>query len=273
MSTPGGGYVGPGGTPGSGSIQSQPLAPPTGASSAAPAFQGDPSLPRGLRNNNPLNLSYVQGQPGVIGRMAARAIPRRGHGHRCRGQSVQIYQDRDGLTTPRQIITKWAPGSNGNNPNAYAQSVAQASGLNPDQPINMRDPVQAAKLIHRMPLVENGRAVDPAAINAGVAMAMAGPQRRISPGAWWRRSVTCARPAPGGSIVSRFPASPSGGRLSECLAFLREGDALVVTKPDRLARSTAELLKIEADLSKRGVGLVVLSMGGERLDTGNPPAS
>jgi DNA invertase Pin-like site-specific DNA recombinase len=54
------------------------------------------------------------------------------------------------------------------------------------------------------------------------------------------------------------------------LAFVREGDVLMVTKPDRLARSTAELLAIEADLSKRGVGLVVLSMGGERLDTRNP---
>src|SRR3984957_14476132 len=59
-------------------------------------------------------------------------------------------------------------------------------------------------------------------------------------------------------------------RLAECLAFLRDGDVLMVTKPDRLARSTAELLAIEADLSKRGVGLVVLSMGGERLDTRNP---
>ena len=59
-------------------------------------------------------------------------------------------------------------------------------------------------------------------------------------------------------------------KLAECLAFLREGDVLTVTKPDRLARSTAELLAIEADLSKRGIGLVVLSMGGERLDTRNP---
>ena len=58
--------------------------------------------------------------------------------------------------------------------------------------------------------------------------------------------------------------------LKACLEFLREGDALVVTKPDRLARSTAVLLTIEADLSKRGVGLVVLSVGGERLDTRNP---
>lgn len=58
--------------------------------------------------------------------------------------------------------------------------------------------------------------------------------------------------------------------LAECLAFLRSGDVLAVTKPDRLARSTAELLTIEADLTKRGIGLVVLSMGGEKLDTRNP---
>lgn len=59
-------------------------------------------------------------------------------------------------------------------------------------------------------------------------------------------------------------------KLTECLAFLRDGDVLMVTKPDRLARNTAELLTIEADLTKRGIGLIILSMGGERLDTRNP---
>jgi DNA invertase Pin-like site-specific DNA recombinase len=58
--------------------------------------------------------------------------------------------------------------------------------------------------------------------------------------------------------------------LTACLEFLRKGDALMVTKPDRLARSTADLLSIEADLTRRGIGLVVLSMGGEKLDTRNP---
>ena len=33
-------------------------------------------------------------------------------------------------------------------------------------------------------------------------------------------------------------------KLAECLAFMREGDVLTVTKPDRLARSTAELLSM-----------------------------
>jgi DNA invertase Pin-like site-specific DNA recombinase len=66
------------------------------------------------------------------------------------------------------------------------------------------------------------------------------------------------------SSVAKRPA------LTEALAFMRQGDALAVTKPDRLARNTAELLTIEADLSKRGIGLVVLSIGGDRLDTRNP---
>ncbi len=58
--------------------------------------------------------------------------------------------------------------------------------------------------------------------------------------------------------------------LADALAFLREGDTLVVTKPDRLARSTRELLDIEDGLRARGIGLTVLSMGGEQLDTSKP---
>ncbi|MFC4169556.1 recombinase family protein [Teichococcus aestuarii] len=56
-------------------------------------------------------------------------------------------------------------------------------------------------------------------------------------------------------------------RLAEALRFVRSGDVLVVTKPDRLARSTADLLSIVTDLEKRGVALLVLSMGGQPVDT------
>jgi DNA invertase Pin-like site-specific DNA recombinase len=65
----------------------------------------------------------------------------------------------------------------------------------------------------------------------------------------------------------------SRAKLTECLGFLRAGDVLIVTKPDRLARGTAELLRIEADLTKRKIGLVILSIGGERLDTRNPTST
>ena len=62
-------------------------------------------------------------------------------------------------------------------------------------------------------------------------------------------------------------------KLAECLAFLREGDTLLVTKPDRLARSLSELLTIEADLTKRGVGLVIQSMGLDTRNGSNPTAT
>jgi DNA invertase Pin-like site-specific DNA recombinase len=59
-------------------------------------------------------------------------------------------------------------------------------------------------------------------------------------------------------------------RLAEALRFVRRGDTLVVTKPDRLARSTTDLLRIVEDLDRRGVGLIMLSMGGQRIDTRAP---
>lgn len=71
-------------------------------------------------------------------------------------------------------------------------------------------------------------------------------------------------------FVEQVSSQAQREKLRECLSFVRDGDVLVVTKPDRLARNTAELLAIEADLTGRGVGLMVLSMGGERLDTRNP---
>lgn len=55
-------------------------------------------------------------------------------------------------------------------------------------------------------------------------------------------------------------------KLDEALAFLREGDTFVVTRPDRLARSTKDLLDIVDRLTKRGVAVKILSMD---LNTSN----
>jgi DNA invertase Pin-like site-specific DNA recombinase len=59
-------------------------------------------------------------------------------------------------------------------------------------------------------------------------------------------------------------------RLKEALRFVRRNDTLVACKPDRLARSTTELLRIVDDLDSRGVGLMMLSMGGQTIDTRSP---
>ena len=61
-------------------------------------------------------------------------------------------------------------------------------------------------------------------------------------------------------------------QLAAALDFVRAGDVLIVGKPDRLARSTAELLGIVQKLEAKGVALIIQSMGGETLDTRNPTA-
>ena len=55
--------------------------------------------------------------------------------------------------------------------------------------------------------------------------------------------------------------------LSEALAFLREGDTLVVWRLDRLGRSMKHLLETVAELEGRGVGFRSLT---ENIDTTTP---
>ena len=47
-------------------------------------------------------------------------------------------------------------------------------------------------------------------------------------------------------------------KLNESLAFIREGDELVVTRLDRLARSVRDLINITSDLQSRKISFVVL---------------
>jgi DNA invertase Pin-like site-specific DNA recombinase len=76
------------------------------------------------------------------------------------------------------------------------------------------------------------------------------------------------RAAKCGNIVGE-KASAVGKRpmFENLLASLKPSDVLVVTKMDRLARDTAELLRVVADLDRRSVGLIILSMGGQVVDS------
>lgn len=56
-------------------------------------------------------------------------------------------------------------------------------------------------------------------------------------------------------------------KLAEALDFLREGDVLVVTKLDRLARSVSHLLEVLERLTDKGASLRILAMG---IDTATP---
>jgi DNA invertase Pin-like site-specific DNA recombinase len=68
-------------------------------------------------------------------------------------------------------------------------------------------------------------------------------------------------------FAERVSSVAPRAQLVQAMDYVREGDALVVTKLDRLARSTVDLLATVARLDAKGVGLIVLSMGGDRIDT------
>ena len=56
-------------------------------------------------------------------------------------------------------------------------------------------------------------------------------------------------------------------QLETAIEMLRAGDKLVVTKLDRLARSVAHMGDILSQIEAKGAGLVILSLGSERVDT------
>ncbi|MBQ1203665.1 MAG: recombinase family protein [Loktanella sp.] len=55
--------------------------------------------------------------------------------------------------------------------------------------------------------------------------------------------------------------------LIAAVSTLRKGDKLVVTKLDRLARNVRHLGELLETLDTKGAGLVILSMGGQQIDT------
>jgi DNA invertase Pin-like site-specific DNA recombinase len=59
-------------------------------------------------------------------------------------------------------------------------------------------------------------------------------------------------------------ASDKRPQLGACLEYVREGDSLVVTRLDRLARSTLHLCQIADGLKRKGVNLQVLD---QNIDT------
>lgn len=90
--------------------------------------------PRGIRNNNPLNLRYIadparayNGQVGNDGGYGIYDTPADG----VRAASHQLQEDyANGDGTLAGLITTWAPPVENNTP-AYIADVAQRTGLDP----------------------------------------------------------------------------------------------------------------------------------------------
>lgn len=135
---------------------------------------GDASAPRGIRNNNPLNLEYRdnQGASGSDGRFGVYKTPEEGVAANTR--QLLSYYNRDGLKTIGDIVNKWAPPGE-NDVGAYAGKVATLMGTKPNVPLNLNDPATMAHLVSSMGQVENGRGINPMVVSRGVQLAMAPP--------------------------------------------------------------------------------------------------
>lgn len=59
-------------------------------------------------------------------------------------------------------------------------------------------------------------------------------------------------------------------QLIQALDFVREGDVLIATRLDRLARSAAHLQQIVETLENKKVALRLLDFGGKAVDTASP---
>lgn len=144
-----------------------------------PVSGNDTNLPRGLRNNNPLNIEagqFTQGQPGFVGsdgRFAKFASA--DDGVNAAGKLLDVYNNKYGINTVNGVVGRWAPAGDGNNVSAYASTVAKNMGVDPNQPLNMADPQVKQALIQSMGQYENGRPI------SGVQVAQAQPQGQQTP--------------------------------------------------------------------------------------------
>ncbi|WP_394131649.1 hypothetical protein [Shewanella maritima] len=117
--------------------------------------QGDP-IPKGIRNNNPLNVEYSaanpwNGQTGSDGRFST--FTSAFYGIRAAARTLKTYRDKYGLDNVYGIIHRWAPPSDNNPTDKYIEFVAQKAFVAQGQQLTEADYVHVvAAMIH----FENG---------------------------------------------------------------------------------------------------------------------
>lgn len=142
--------------------------------------------PRGLRNNNPLNIRRAQskwlGEVDSLKGQRDKAFCQFSslvYGYRASGKLLQTYQTKYKLYVLSQIIGRWAPPCE-NDTRAYATIVAKQMTKELGEPISVASLLNVTKdketlraLIVSMHLVENGQlpsAIERDAINQALTM-------------------------------------------------------------------------------------------------------
>lgn len=127
--------------------------------------------PRGLRNNNPLNIRLAADNPwqGEVRPSQDKAFCQfrtMAYGYRAAMKLLRNYADRYGLNTIRGIISRWAPPEE-NDTEAYIEAVCHYSGLDANRRLNLHEKRTMTSLVAAMSRVENGLPADMAQVEAG----------------------------------------------------------------------------------------------------------
>jgi hypothetical protein len=119
-------------------------------------FDAVADQPRGVRNNNPLNLTgHWDGQIGSDGPFAQFASV--DDGRAAADRNLQAYASKHGINTVAGVVSRWAPPSE-NDTHAYVSKVSDALGVDPNAPLDMSDPQLRTKLLGAMESHETGQA-------------------------------------------------------------------------------------------------------------------
>ena len=119
-------------------------------------------LPRGLRNNNPLNIRYVKSN-NWLGKIdgegkqdkAFEEFDSLEHGLRAAYVLLYNYMEKSNLCSINAIISRWAP-MNENRTDVYIETVTKHVHVTPSDPIRFNDPYTMVELVQAMIKVECG---------------------------------------------------------------------------------------------------------------------
>ena len=98
-------------------------------------------IPRGIRNNNPLNIRRTgkdqwKGMAEVQGDRSFCQFETMEYGWRAAFHLLtRTYYGKHRLTTIRGIISRWAPPQDNNDTGAYISNVSRMTGIGPDEPL------------------------------------------------------------------------------------------------------------------------------------------
>lgn len=121
------------------------------------------NLPRGLRNNNPLNIRVSstpwQGKVTENTDGAFEQFISLEYGIRAGLVNIRTYIKRDRLDTISDIIPKWAPALDGNDVRAYVRLVSNKSGVPATRRLSYNDRYELCRIVWAMAWVECGQAI------------------------------------------------------------------------------------------------------------------